>query len=98
MTIAIIKLIAIMFLAGSIYAILGMLIDNMLYREGLARRMRIPSVVGAYFLASIKVFAYTDISWFICTLIYILSAIFVVHQWDLWYTRQRGRWWWKFQG
>lgn len=95
MKIEIFKLITIMFLAGSIFAIMGVLIDNTLYRLGIARKMRVPTIVGAYLLAFIKVFAYTEISWFMITFIYVLGALFVVHQWDLWYTRNRGRWWWR---
>jgi hypothetical protein len=65
MNIAIIKLVAITFLAGSFYAILGIWIDNILFRAGIARKMRSQSIFVAYLIAFIKVFAYTEISWFI---------------------------------
>ena len=51
MTIEILKFLAITLAIGTAYAVIGIVIDNFLYRVGIARQMTISVVLIAYFSA-----------------------------------------------
>jgi len=91
------KLIATALLTGSLYAILGVFIENVLYKSGIARKKIGSMVFFAYFLAFVKVLAFPTSSWALHTLIFLLVSIFYLHRGDLWSTKDHGRWWWKSQ-
>jgi len=96
MTVVIIKLVATALLVGSIFVILGLLIDNLLLRAGIApRKKTVPNIITAFFLAFGKVFVFTEISWFVITMAFVLGAVFYSHRGDIWSTKDHGRWWWE---
>ena len=97
MTKIIIEFITIALFAGSFYAVIGVLIDNILYRAGIARKKTGLTIFAAYFLAFIKVFTIPDGYWMANTLIFISLVVFYLHRGDIWTTKDHGRWWWKSQ-
>ena len=95
MTNEILKFVAITFLAGSLYAIIGVLIDNTLYRVGIARKMTVPVIIIAYFLAFLKMVWHDKVPWLGNLILFILIITLGLNRGDIWSTKDHGRWWWK---
>lgn len=80
---------------GSVFALLGVAIENWLVKAGIVRNNTVGVIVIAFFCVLIKQTMFPDFTWIVWSLVILFSVTVGVHRGDVWYTMERGKWWWK---
>jgi hypothetical protein len=80
------------------FVFIGLRIDTFLAEQGLIRSSKGAVIFGAIFSVFVKPFLFKSISWWIYSIMVLISLWLVVHQFELRESSKRGAFWWKREG
>ena len=82
-------------LFAAIFVVLGLILEKRFVSLGIFRTNTIGVVIITIFCVVLKQVMLSQLSWFVWGLVILVSQTVGVHRTDVWYTLERGRWWWK---